>query len=135
MNKSAVNDQLETAYEAIIKTKIADGSTGEYKVKKAYRGQIATFGAAIITGSLKSAIAFFSDEGKASVNRLLIIKAIEYILEKRKIMKQGQSLFSYAKSESPEVKENIINAAIAIKLALNLFILVDNDDGGNPSEV
>ena len=50
-------------------------------------------------------------------------------------MKQGQSLFSYAKSESPEVKENIINAAIAIKLALNLFILVDNDDGGNPSEV
>lgn len=128
MNKKAVNDQLETAYQAVIKSGIARrADSGEYLVNKAFRGQISTFGAAITTGSLKSAIAFFSDDGNASVKRSLLIKAIEIILVRRGAIRSGQSLFSYAKNENPEAKENIINAAIAIKLALNLFILVDKE--------
>ena len=128
MNKKAVNDQLEIAYQAVIKSGIArKADSGEYLVNKAFRGQISTFGAAITTGSLKSAIAFFSDDGNASVKRSLLIKAIEIILVKRGEIQSGQSLFSYAKNENPEAKENIINAAIAIKLALNLFILVDKE--------
>lgn len=128
MNKKAVNDQLDIAYQAIIDKGIAKISdSGEYIVYKEFRRHISRFGAAITTGSLKSAIAFFSYDGNASVSRSLLIKAIECILERRKLIREGQTLFNYAENESTEAKENIINAAIAIKLALNLFIIVDKE--------
>ena len=63
MNKKTVNDWISPAYNALAEHGIAvDG-----KVKNNYRKQIASFGAAISTGSLKAPVAFFSVRGSASV--------------------------------------------------------------------
>lgn len=128
MNKNKINDQISLAYDAIKEAGIveADGMT----VKKAFRGQISTFGAAVTMGSMEAAIAFFSDKGSAAVDREKLIKAIALVLKKDADCafepapgSEIKSLFDYAVAEKEEAKESILNAAIAIKLAMNLFKL------------
>ena len=59
MNKKQVNDWILPAQKAIIECGIAENG----KVDSAFRGQISSFGAAVVMGSLKSAVAFFADDG------------------------------------------------------------------------
>jgi CRISPR-associated protein Cmr5 len=103
MNKETVDQWIPKAYEAIQAAEIpeADG-----KVKKGYRGQISAFGAAIKMGSVASAIAFFSKQGNSDYDRPKLLDAIAKTSGKRI---QDASA------------EEIENAAIAIKLALNLY--------------
>ena len=54
MNKKQVNDWILPAQKAIIECGIAENG----KVDSAFRGQISSFGAAVVMGSLKSAVAF-----------------------------------------------------------------------------
>lgn len=123
MNKQMINQELDSAYRALCETKIADD---ELQIDKTYRGQIATFGAAIMTGSLLSAIAFFSDDGGSSVHRSKLLEAILFIMKEQKQVEQScSSLFDYAKKNESIAKEHILNAAIALKLAMNMFILVE----------
>lgn len=123
MNKKEVNLMLADAHKAI-KDHIQEKNG---KVKSGFWGQISSFGAAITGGSLPAAILFFSEKGGAEVDRSKIVKAIYYILNKKEgvIDNTMKSLFDYVKDyEGPkkkEKKENVINAAIALKLALNLF--------------
>lgn len=127
MNKNLINEQIGIAYEAIKATGISkDGIS----VEKTFRGQISTFGAAIMMGSLEAAIAFFSDNGGASVERKRLIDAIVMLVEKRDQRLQkiegkstGMRLIQYSGKYGSEAKENILNAAIAIKLAMNVFEL------------
>lgn len=118
MNKREVNDMLGVAYSAIEKAKLleADG-----KILKAYRGQIAAFGAAITTGSLPAAVAFFMDKGGSEVDRPKLMQAIQLILQEKNIMKNSEKLFDYVKDNDSAKKEQVINAAIALKLAMNLY--------------
>lgn len=85
-------------------------------------------------GSLKPAILFFSDQGGSSVKRTNLMQAIQYVLLKgNKGEMQGSEdkpgLYVYIKDQEqkgiPEykLKERVLNAAIAIKLAMNLFEL------------
>ena len=127
MNKNLINEQIGTAYEAIKSVGISkDGVV----VEKAFRGQISSFGAAITMGSTEAAIAFFSDDGSAAVKRSKLIEAIVEIIEKRdpklqniEAKNSNMRLLQYAGKYGTEAKENILNAAIAIKLAMNLFEL------------
>ena len=127
MNKNLINEQIGTAYEAIKSVGISkDGLT----VEKAFRGQISSFGAAITMGSTEAAIAFFSDDGGAAVERSKLIDAIVMIVEKIdpklqsiEVKNKNMRLLQYAGKYGAEAKENILNAAIAIKLAMNLFEL------------
>lgn len=121
MNKNVINDEIAIAYDAIREQQIAN-EKGE--VNKTYRGQVTSFGAAVLMGSLLPSIAFFSDSGKSSVDREKILKAIFYILQKRgKIEQNEKDLFEYARMETDEKREEILNAATALKLAMNLFHL------------
>lgn len=121
MNKKVIDTEIEIAYNAIL-NRIANEKG---QVQKTFRGQITSFGASIIMGSLLSAIAFFSDSEKSSVNRKLLLQAIYDILkEQGKISPDEKDLFEYAKAHEKEGKEEIINAAIALKLAMNLFELI-----------
>lgn len=121
MNKKVIDNEIEIAYDAIL-NRIANEKG---QVQKTFRGQITSFGASIIMGTLLSAIAFFSDSEKSSVDRKLLLQAIHDILkEQGKTKPEEESLFEYAKAHGNEGKEEILNAAIALKLAMNLFELV-----------
>lgn len=126
MNKIAIDRNLPYAYKAIIDTEISkDG-----KVNKSYRGQISTLGAAITMGSIKSAICFFSEKANnnSDVDRSKLLKAISYVLKNsedtREQYKKVDDFKVYILNSDLDIealKEDIINAAIAIKLAMNLF--------------
>lgn len=162
MNKYLVEKYIEFAYESMKKNK-PNKSTS-------IRGQIATFGAAISSGSLLSAIAFFSNpptkksnnqstekKGKttpvdtnvehsdsssnsdkakedAKATRIYLLDRIYDVVsenEPKKTLDEAESgtkslLFNYVLGEikenrESEVTEKVLSAAVAIKLALNLF--------------
>lgn len=122
MNKYVVDREMGFAYDELKKSEISyDG-----KIKKAFRGQVATFGAAVSMGSILSAVAFFSNDGSASVERSQLLSVIYNVLADDGIIDRSScsDLFAYARSGKRDVKENITNAAIAVKLAMNLFELV-----------
>lgn len=132
MNKTRIDSNILVAYEAIQKADIVEKNG---KVKKSYRGQISTLGAAITLGSLKSAICYFNAkaENNTDVDRTKLLKAIQYVLitneETKAKYESKASLWDMVKdiqlADSMEIKEDIINAAIAIKLAFNLYELED----------
>lgn len=128
MNKKKVNDEISTAYDVLDTCGIARNGS----ISKTYRGYISTFGAAITMGSLIAAIAFFSDQGGADKDRSKLMDAIYKVLEDAEITskykgnKQAKDIFELVKdnkNREAELKEDIINAAIAIKLAMNLYKL------------
>lgn len=120
MNKTAINREVIVAYDVLKETGIAkDG-----KISKTWRGQISTFGAAVTMGSLIPAVAFFSDQGGAAVERQHLMEAILCILKaEKKAPENCQTLFDYVREHGDVCKEDVINAAIALKLAMNLYIL------------
>lgn len=128
MNKEVINDEIVLAYDAIRDTGIANK---EEEVQKTYRGQVTSFGASVLMGSLLSSIAFFSDDTKSSVNRALILEAIYQILQKQgKVKENEENLFAYAKANQDKGKEEILNAATALKLAMNLYHLIGEAENG-----
>ena len=121
MNKEVINKEIGIAYEVLSDVGIAkDG-----KIDKTFRGQISGFGAAVTMGSLNSAIAFFSQKNEASVDRDKIPKAILEVLQRTKCVEpEYKNLFEVTNSKGDDIKEDIINAAIALKLAMNLYELI-----------
>lgn len=126
MNKTVVNNWIEKAVEAIKVTGIADENgviTGNF------RGHISSFGAAVTMGSLKSAIAFFAQQGNANIDREKLLKAMYYIIRnpsKEQLANvTGMTIFkSVCESKMPaKAKEDYINASIALKLAMNFYQL------------
>ncbi len=124
MNKAEIDKMLPKAYELLSKNGIADKSGN---IVKTYRGQISSFGAAITGGSLLSAIAFFSDKGGSDVDRPALMKCIAELVHDNKSSDSGKmELFDYVlsnKNNQEECKERILNAALALKLAMNLYNL------------
>ena len=124
MNKKRVDSWLERAYEAIIKSGIADKNL---KVNKTFRGHISSFGAALVTGSFKSALAFFLEQGGAYIERNKLISAMDYVInsEKTEVDKAKIVFENVCKcNDLKDMKAKFIDASIAIKLAMNLFDLV-----------
>lgn len=143
MNKKKVKEYLNYAYEAIKLSEILDKKTK--KVKKSFRSQISAFGASISMGSPKAAIAFFSKQGKSETERPKLLYAIYLTLNKhtentidnkngknaneektlnKKCCEAAEVLFK--ELDKSYSTEDIINATIAVKLAMNLYELDDN---------
>ncbi len=122
MNKKRVDELIPKAVDVLENRGIANEKK---EIVKTYRGQISTFGAAITNGSLISAVAFFSVKGESDVDRSALMKAV-YDL----IAGEGTegTLFTYVQNAGKvgeaKVKEEIINATIALKLAMNLYKLI-----------
>lgn len=121
MNKNKIDSLIPKAFEAIQETGIAK----EGKINSAYRGQISRFGAAVSMGSLLSAIAFFKDQGGASVDRTKLINAMAQVLGEKDLYTYVLAQMGNSKNKNAEMKcrEEILEAAIALKLAMNLFVL------------
>jgi CRISPR-associated protein Cmr5 len=135
MNKRKVNELIPKAYRVLREVKIENedkkkkGDSDPYdrivennKISKKWLGQISSFGAAIATGSLLSAVAFFNDQGGAELNRKLLIMAIGKLINSEDLLKEVHESMKDAVNEH-KMKEEIINAAIALKLSMNLYDL------------
>ncbi len=125
MNKARIDAYIPKAYTVLTDLGVAENG----KISGTFRGYISSFGAAVTMGSLKAAIAFFSNgDNKAKKNRALLMDAIYAILEWDK--KGFGDLLALACSCNDEyaLKEEILNAAIAIKLAMNMYELEKNDN-------
>ncbi len=119
MDKRKVDALIPAAYAVLETTGIATNGM----ITKTWRGQISTFGAAIATGSLISAIAYFNHQGSATVDRALLMEAIAKLIGKENLYKYALDMQEDCIKEM-QGKENILNAAIALKLAMNLYQLV-----------
>ena len=118
MNKRKVDALIHKAYHVLQEVEISKSG----KINKAWRGQISSFGASIAMGSLLAAVSFFSAQGGADVDRSKLMKAIEKLIGCR------GSLYDYVDTtEERKAKEEIINAAVALKLAMNLYDLGKGD--------
>lgn len=129
MNKQRVNAWLPVAKEALKELKIADEKD---EISRTFRGQISSFGAAVMMGSLPAAVAFFSVKGGSEVYRPKLIQAIYYIIiksagetDKSQLIVEPSAVFAWVcEQDSRMLREKFIDAAIALKLAMNLYHLV-----------
>jgi CRISPR-associated protein Cmr5 len=140
MNKERIDSWIPCAYQTLIDVGISDKNGTA--IDKGYAGQIASFGAAVSTGSILSAVSFFSAQGGSSVKRNLLMLALYLVITNKtkndltspkSSEKSNRELYLYVKSEKDagrerEVKEQILDAAIALKLAMNLFNLTQTKE-------
>lgn len=135
MVKKRVDLYIPKAYKVLQKVGIAKDDI----VNAGYRSQIASFGAMIAMGSILSAVALFSaKKSKASVDRVKLMQAIYAIITDETGNIPENSLFEYVKQEIKKghinsVTEDIKDAAIALKLAINLYQIAD-DKGDEKNE-
>ena len=125
MNKKAVDKLIPQAYEALKSHKIAENNS----IPKTFRGQISSFGAAISIGSVLSAVAFFSQAGGGSeIDRSKLMDAVFDLMPNKP---NYSSLREYIiKNNDKSTKENILNACIALKLAMNFYQLTGDKNNG-----
>lgn len=133
MDKKRIDGYLKNAALALEDTGIAKNG----KINSSYRGQISSFGASIAQGSILAAVAVYCGKTGAGVETERLMAAI-YLLKyydsaKIKVLKEKSpkenacALFEYVKENYPSrsyaVKEEIMEYAMALKMAMNLFVL------------
>lgn len=129
MNKQRVNDWIDPAATALEVAGIAKNG----KIDSKFRGQISTFGAAVTMGSLKSAAAFFAKQGGAAVPRERLLTAMYYVINREE--KKPNEVFRYiCESDDHHTREQFVDAAIALKLAMNLYEFVEEGKKNEKSE-
>lgn len=135
MDKRRVEELTPKAIELIKDPTInllkKDKNENEYKIAKECKGYISSFGASIIQSGMIPTIAFFeNEEGQAKSERKELMKVILYMIEenyKIEEKKKETTLLDYILEKKKndedliEIEEEIINAAIALKLALRTF--------------
>ena len=127
MDKNRINQLLPIAVE-VIEKELTESIPNEF------RGYIASFGAAITMGSLPAAVAYYSAKSKnAKEDRTKLPVMILEVLKKENTAITETTLFEYVTSfkndnESFAIKEDVLHAAIAIKLGLNLFEIESKDE-------
>lgn len=120
---NAIQNILPAAIKAV-----EDMVLVEKKVPKEFNGYISSFGASVITSGLLPTIVFFSQEGKGKGNRTSVILALEQILkEKSPGLLANERLIEKVKTmvvkneDMQHLQEKIMEAAIALKLAIRIF--------------
>lgn len=118
MNKKIVEENIENAYCLLAKSSIVTNNI----IDNIYCGYISQFGVSVVQGSVKAAIAFYNGDEKKKV----IVDLIYDLLQKnpKNLLKadaknKGEILINSLQKTID--KEDIINASISIKLAMNLF--------------
>jgi CRISPR-associated protein Cmr5 len=147
MNK--IESLLPSAITAVKNYIVTDN---ELSVPKQFKGYISSFGASVIQSGLMPTLAFYSDAKKAKGDRSMLIPALIFILfEKKRIEvdtelqktikgvankekelpKVIHELFDWlmkTNEQNPEkLRKELMDASIALKLALRTFREVDTD--------
>jgi len=136
MNKKRVDALILPAITVLKNLKIADANG---KIDSTFRSQISAFGASVIMGSFKSAIAFYAKQGNSDVDRALLIRAMYCLVsgcENTNV--SGEYIFHQicCADNLAQIQEDYINASIALKLAMNFFDLDKGtkEEGNEESE-
>jgi len=122
MNKRNVNKYITYAYDALNESTLVENN----EISKSCQSQLSAFGAAVTMGSLLPAIAFFSKKAGSQVDReeLMVVIYKTLVIGKNKSNDQKEytvSNFFDDVRENEYTKNDIIEAAVAVKLAMNLF--------------
>lgn len=140
MNKREIEEQIPIAVNLInqyIKDEKFYKKTDDKKfgqIPKEYKGYISNFGASLVQSGLVSTVAFFeADDSKSNRDRRILTKLILDVIYKNKNLKieEDKNLLGYVlvdNSEKDIRKEEVINAAIAVKLAIKVFKLTENNE-------
>lgn len=103
-----------------------DEKTNSEYIVKTFRGQISSFGAAVEMGSLVSAVAFFSSKGGSVTERPKLMEVIYLLItekDKKNIGNRDTLLNYVIEHNDALLKRQIIDAAVAVKLAMNAYEL------------
>ena len=122
MNKKKVTDLLLVAKESLIKTGLAENG----QIDGALRGDISTFGASVVMTSLPAAVAFFIYQGNPTTPRNKLLRAVFYCVTGEMTPEDDMDVLQdyVCTHNSAALKEKVMNATIAIKLAMHYFELV-----------
>ena len=123
MNTKSVDSYIPEAKQALERFRIVENG----KISKNFRGQISSFGAAVVMGSLPAAVAFFADQGSAQVDRSKLVSAMYYCVKKEDAA-PAEVLEYVCKNNTAQTREDFINASIALKLAMNFFVLTQKEE-------
>ena len=91
----------------------------------------ATATAAVTMGSIKSAVAFFSQQGKAVADRPKLLQAMYFIISNGEILTPDEIFKWLCSQDQSEVREKFINASVALKLAMNFYKLLPEKNSNN----
>ena len=120
MNKKAVEAWLPAAFEALKQAGIVNDGIAPAE----FSGYISSFGASIIQSGLLPSVAFYERNDAGSKNdKAKLTKAILKIINKEATDSNLLDYIIKNQNSSSNLKEDIINAAIAIKLAIRTFEL------------
>ncbi len=106
---------VPNAIEVIKKSPILKNGAIESK----YNGYISSFGASIIQAGLNSTVAFFGKTTGEGKDRKEILDAIWNLIQKENLNRECNDIQQFIKLK--DVKPTIMNAAIALKLAIRVF--------------
>lgn len=126
MNKRRVDSWLLKAGKALELTGVVENGS----VERTYRAQIISFGAAVLTTTLPAAVLFYAGQGSVSVDRCRLLQAMYYCISDE-LLSEKEIVRIVCENNSNALREQFIDASIALKLAMNFFELVQR---GGPSE-
>ncbi len=124
MRKKQVEEYIHQALKALEDCEIV---SPQGIIAKEYKGYISSFGASIITNGLLPAIAFFQGQSGKKNDPNELLKAILYIINSKDNElpeSQSTSLLDYViknMDNKAEIQEEIMAAAVALKLAMRTF--------------
>ncbi len=144
-----IDELIPKAIEAINRNKIPGANN---IVPNEYKGYIDTFGASIVQNGLEPAIIFFetaggkeddsitSDREKQGIyaNRNKLMKAILDVIQGIEKGKPS-TLFEYVtlqkkRMDEKQIRQQVVDAAIAVKLALRTFAIQKKDENDRPGQ-
>lgn len=135
MNRDEMIIKAIPILEKVGIVKIDKKKNNQEYIEKSFRSQISSFGAAVEMGSLLSAVAFFSNKGGSDTDRPKLMQAIYMLITNTEENCNEKALLVYVKdNNTAETKRNVIDAAVALKLAMNAYELRDKDDKRNKED-
>ncbi len=131
-----VEKHIPAAMELIGK-KLSQG-IGNRNVPAVYKGYISSLGASIILSGLVPTLAFYNADTKDSDSeqaRKPLLDILHELLKNRYVLQNQNTLLDYAISlqeqkknaELRQLRHEVVNASIAVKLALRTFHLEGNE--------
>ncbi|MBR2877885.1 MAG: hypothetical protein IKL42_00940 [Clostridia bacterium] len=128
MSKKRIKNWIPVARRAITECEIESGG----KIEATFIDVVAELGAAIISGTLRSAVAYFSEKGDATVDRRKVVSAAYYCISGKR-WAAGKVLEYVYENESPDLKEEFLDALAAIRYATKFFMYVNKEEQNEQS--
>ncbi len=104
------------------------GIVRDGQIPRSLQRQVSAFGAAVQTGTLLSAVAWFTVQGEQKARRDSLMDAIYQVLVHDRQARPDSSLFEVVREAGPqrerEMRDTVLSAAVALRLAMNLYQLV-----------